>query len=216
MIVGTLDEMQKVLEQAQRERLDSVVLWIDRPLAAQINRERLRDQLTLLLPQVQQRRETIRQERDGRWYLNASLRYRDGIRLLAGERLTFQEQEALEKAKTFARSIREARPQDRECVRALTETVHTMAPYGNPPQGTVQRRQAVSALAVLSGREANCQGFSDCFYLLAGLCGIRAEYQTGFKGREMHLWNRVLVEDSWLRVDATSGQIDDISGGEKT
>ncbi len=57
--------------------------------------------------------------------------------------------------------------------------------------------------ALLEGR-ANCQGFSDAFYLLGSLAGFDVRFQYGTVGGEAHCWNAIMLDDGqWYYVDVT-------------
>ena len=46
---------------------------------------------------------------------------------------------------------------------------------------------------------ANCQGYSDAFYLLASLAG----FDVRIVGSDDHAWNAIKLSDSWYAVDCT-------------
>ena len=60
--------------------------------------------------------------------------------------------------------------------------------------------------AILSGR-ANCDGYSDAFYLLGTLAGLKVRYQHGAvyddEPGATHLWNLLELDGSWQIVDVT-------------
>lgn len=56
--------------------------------------------------------------------------------------------------------------------------------------------------ALLYG-QANCQGFSDAFYLLAGLAGLEVGRQHGQANGEGHTWNTIQLGGQWYVVDVT-------------
>jgi len=208
--VCTREALAHCLHQAQQARAERVILSIGRPLAAQINRERLISLLDLLLPLCQGRTQAIRRERDGSWYLNLRLHYRAGLRMAdawqEGDLSTLSdgEKQALNKAWEIAQSVCGLNPPEK--LPALMAALHAAAVYDNPPQGTLAHGRVVNALSVLCHGRANCQGFSDAFYLLCTLAGLKAEYRLGFKGREMHLWNSVEIQGQQLAADATAGK----------
>ena len=68
--------------------------------------------------------------------------------------------------------------------------------------------------AILNGR-ANCDGYSDAFFLLCGLKNIPVKLMTGgvIKGLSpgedpTHMWNLVLLGGSWRGVDVTADDPD--------
>lgn len=206
-------EMAQILGEAQQNRVERVILTIGHPLAAQINTQRLIGMLDLLLTMCQGRSQRIRRERDGSWYLNLRLHYRAGLRMadawLAGH--TDQLPEGLRRiliqAKALAEEIERNHETEQAKILAIMAKLHELAVYDDPPLGTVEHGRVVHALSVLQNGRANCQGFSDAFYLLCMLCGIKTEYRTGYKGKEMHLWNGVEAEGLWLAADATANML---------
>lgn len=60
-------------------------------------------------------------------------------------------------------------------------------------------------------KKANCDGYSDAFYLCATLAGINVRFQYGDKkhlGKDdrinsLHIWNLVNIHNQWLSVDVT-------------
>lgn len=60
--------------------------------------------------------------------------------------------------------------------------------------------------ALLSG-QANCDGYSDAFYLLGSLLGMEIRCQSGdalrTDGDTGHMWNLIRLNDEWYMVDVT-------------
>ena len=210
MTVCTRKELARCLREAQEGRAERLILTIGRPLAAEINRERLIRALDLLLPLCQGSTQSIRRERDGSWYLNLRLHYRAGLRMADAwaadhlSSLSEAERIALRRAEEIVQGVAGLPPEQQ--ISALMAAVHALAVYDNPPRGTVAHGGVVNALSVLREGRANCQGFSDAFYLLCTLAGLRAEYRLGFKGKEMHLWNGAEIQGRWIAADATAGK----------
>ena len=75
------------------------------------------------------------------------------------------------------------------------------------------------AYGPLINHQANCDGFSDAFYLCATLAGIQVRYQYGDSAKPgenntkaLHMWNLVLVHDQWLMLDVTWDRIGNMHG----
>lgn len=171
----------------------------------------LRDLLDQLLPMAQERAAQLRRERNGHWRVTLRLRYRTGVRIADAWRdgnergLSPEEQTALAKALAMVDLARQDGPHSIALARQLFDAAHACAVYDNPPLGTAAHSQVVSAVSALIGGRANCQGFSDAYYLLGTLAGFRVGYQAGFKDRLPHLRNIILLEGRWQTVDATAG-----------
>lgn len=62
--------------------------------------------------------------------------------------------------------------------------------------------ERTATCALLEGR-ANCQGYSDAFYLLGTLCGLNVRVQGGVAAGGEHCWNVIELDGSWYIVDLT-------------
>ncbi len=62
--------------------------------------------------------------------------------------------------------------------------------------------------ALLDGK-ANCDGYTDAFYLCANLAGIPVQYQHGTNKESdkwdstTHIWNKVKISGNWYYIDCT-------------
>ena len=64
------------------------------------------------------------------------------------------------------------------------------------------------AIGALLNGKANCDGYSDAFYLCCTLAGLKVRYNFGkiinLKNLILdHMWNLVLIDNKWLMVDLT-------------
>lgn len=95
--------------------------------------------------------------------------------------------------------------------RRVTYTLSTSEPGVRQPGDT--------AIGALLYRQADCDGYSDAFCLLAKLAGFTVNYQHGEAAEEMdtgngpfgessHLWNRIQLGDNWYLVDVTWDDMD--------
>ena len=72
--------------------------------------------------------------------------------------------------------------------------------YTENPQPKLARFQTATG-ALLDGK-ANCQGYSDAFYMLATMCGISADKVCG-DANGSHVWNSVSFNNGSYFVDVT-------------
>ena len=72
--------------------------------------------------------------------------------------------------------------------------------YTQNPQPKLARFQTATG-ALLDGK-ANCQGYSDAFYMLATMCGISADKVCG-DANGSHVWNSVSFNNGSYFVDVT-------------
>ncbi len=63
--------------------------------------------------------------------------------------------------------------------------------------------RALTAVGALLDGQANCQGYSDAFYLLGTMAGLHVDRMSGFAGEDRHMWNTIELDGRWLVVDVT-------------
>lgn len=73
--------------------------------------------------------------------------------------------------------------------------------YNEEPQPKYARFK--TAFGVLFDGKANCQGYSDAFYMLATMCGLHADKVNGYAKNQLHTWNTVTFGDKSYFVDVT-------------
>ena len=84
----------------------------------------------------------------------------------------------------------------------LHDAITSRAEYHTKnPQPKLARFQ--SALGALLDGRANCQGYSDAFYMLATMCGLKADKVCGFGNGETHTWNTISFGNESYFVDVT-------------
>lgn len=60
-----------------------------------------------------------------------------------------------------------------------------------------------TAIGALIDGKANCQGYSDAFYMLMTMAGFEVGKQTGYANDSGHVWNVVNYDGVWSAVDLT-------------
>lgn len=60
-----------------------------------------------------------------------------------------------------------------------------------------------TAIGVFVDGKANCQGYSDAFYMLMKMAGFEVGKQTGYANDGGHVWNVVNYQGVWSAVDLT-------------
>ena len=204
----TIEALRDWLTTAQEKRETRLAFSVH----ADLPDAQLRNLLDRLLPMVQERSAQLRRERGGEWRVTLRLRYRAGVRIADAWRsgqlsaLSPDEQTALTRALGMAELARQGNPDPLTLARRLFDAARSCAEYDNPAAGTAAYGQVVSAVSALVRGRANCQGFSDAYYLLGTLAGLCVGYQAGFKDRLPHLWNTVLLDGRWQAVDVTAGR----------
>ena len=135
------------------------------------------------------------------------LRYRDGVRLYRawrqGEADTLDEAErqALRAACGLAEEAAQ-REGDLEKARALCVLLCERIRFSLPGETALNVK---GCLAALNEGAANCQGYSDAFYLAASILGLDVGYLNGraVGTGENHTWNTLTVDGQVLYVDLT-------------
>lgn len=65
-----------------------------------------------------------------------------------------------------------------------------------------------SVLGVMGMGEADCDGYSDAFFLAGTLAGFQVGFQQGMADGGPHMWNLVSWDGAWYHVDVTWDDID--------
>ena len=126
----------------------------------------------------------------------------------AGDELSERLQETLESARELAEECESEDPI--ETAREIHDALCERIVYTDDDE-TDEDDTAIGAL--LNG-EANCDGYSDAFLLVGTLAGLDVRYQHGdslvqgsaiisFGDSVTHMWNLILVDDTWRMVDVT-------------
>ena len=71
----------------------------------------------------------------------------------------------------------------------------------NPPRN-------LTAVGALLDGYANCQGYSDAFYVLASMAGFRVGRMSVFTPSDLHTVNTIFIDGSWYIVDVTFDDTD--------
>lgn len=74
--------------------------------------------------------------------------------------------------------------------------------YTNPSSSDKIPRHCTAVGLLLDGA-ANCQGYTDCFYMLGTMAGLTVDKQSGYGDGNMHVWNIVELSGEWRAVDVT-------------
>ena len=203
MLISDLAELQEYLADIQAHRAVDIRCELSPALAARVNDAALTEALLLGLPMAQGIKHRIVRSRGKAALLTAKLRYRDGVRMLAGAPLTHEESAALEAAQNIAANFRPLGEEER--FQRVYDWVCRSIRYVHTAPGQKGYERLVGAVGALLDGQANCQGFADALYLLCGLCGIPCEYRIGRGTRQLHVWSAVCIGETWREVDASKG-----------
>jgi len=77
------------------------------------------------------------------------------------------------------------------------------------------RLRQLNCLGALLDGKANCQGYTDAFYLLGNMAGFDVCRLGGTGQWEPHSWNGIILDGKGYIVDVTFGDFDDLSSSSK-
>lgn len=202
-MIGTQAEFSAYLAEAQACRADAIRCEFSPALSARMNDAALTEALICGLPMVQGVQHRILRSRGRGAVLTAKLRWRDGVRLLAGKPMNTEESAALEMARSIVEDFFSLEEDER--FQRIYSWLCRNVRYAHTAPGQKGYERLVGAAGVLTDKQANCQGFADVLYLLCGLCGIACEYRIGKGEKRLHVWNAVCINGTWREVDASKG-----------
>ncbi len=161
-------------------------------------------------------------EEDKQVIVNAMNYYTGDIILDAWEKgdtskLSADEKEVLELALALVEKAKAETDSDLELEIWLHDWLCEKITYENPDMNVstfefLGLRQLSCIGAMLDGK-ANCQGYTDAFYLLGNIAGFEVERVFGDVGEEAHVWNTILLDGKRYIVDVTFDDIDEKCGG---
>lgn len=201
MLITDMGGLSHCLETIQTLGACEVRCEFSHALSARMSDAALMQALVLGLPMAQGIQQRIVRSRGRGVVLTARIRYRTGVRILAGKALTAEEQAALVKARMLTAEL--MRLSEPERFRAVYDWLCTHVRYVHTSPGRKGYERLVCASGALLDGQANCQGFADALYLLCGLLGIPCVYRCGLGSRQLHLWNEVCLDGVWQTVDAS-------------
>lgn len=116
--------------------------------------------------------------------------------------LSSDEKKALEHAENVAHSIRSQYASDLDRELAVHDYLCKILTYEEADNSYKQPPQRLATYALNTGK-ANCQGYSDAFYLLGTLAGLNVRIQDGDNRAGGHTWNAVELDGNWYMLDVT-------------
>lgn len=139
------------------------------------------------------------------------IEYYNGIEIIKAvqngtvAQLTEEQQKTLKVAQQMAQEIRRASHTLLEIERAVHDAICERVVYVESEEEGTTKDNAIGAL--LYG-EAECDGYSDAFYLVGTLAGLNIGFQCGQAGDDLHLWNLIDIGGKWYHVDLTWNDIE--------
>lgn len=202
-MIASMAAFSAYLTDCQARRAAEVRCEFTQALSARVNDAALVEALITGLPMAQGVQHRILRSRGRGAVLTAKVRYRDAVRMLAGDALTAEEAAALEMARSITADILTMDAEAR--FNRVYDWVCGNIRYVHTAPGQKGYERLVGAVGALQDGQANCQGFADVMYLLCGLCGIACEYRVGRGEKRLHVWNVVCIAGMWREIDASKG-----------
>lgn len=202
-MIASMAELSAYLVEIQMGLLAEMRCELTPGLSARMNDAALTEALITGLPMAQGIQRRILRSRGRGVVIAAKVRWRESVRMLAGESLTAREADTLAIAREIAS---QADSMDEEArFRHLYGWLCRNVTYVHTAPGQKGYEQLVCASGALLEGQANCQGFADALHLLCGLCGIESAFRCGRGQRRLHVWNAVRIGGQWREVDASKG-----------
>ena len=125
------------------------------------------------------------------------------------QRMQRDERRAAQLAVEIVENARVEAPDALALERALHDWLCENVDYTNGEMTVPDVPRFCGALGALLDGEANCQGYSDAFYLLAGLAGFEVRHQNGTDASgAAHTWNVIRLNGKWYIVDVTHDDVE--------
>lgn len=212
----SLTEAQPYIQQRIREMQESFSFYLPTELATSMDDSALKKELVLMTGEARCHVDVIYES-----WTHVRIRmkptYYPGTRIARAWRngrldtLTDEEMQVLElaleivkeeKAESETMLVLEKRLHDRICQMVTYEK-------RDPDyEGETIQRVCTVVGALIDGR-ANCQGYTDAFYLLGTLAGLTVGRQNGYDATGgNHMWNTIHWTSGWYAVDVTADDTD--------
>ncbi len=140
-----------------------------------------------------------------------SIQYRQGFKVARlyknglENKISGDERTLLDRALAVAAEIEAAGGTELDKERRIHDRICEMTRYklSDYDPGEIGFTRYDTAMGVFLYGEAECDGYSDAFYLLCSLLGLDAGFQRGEANGGGHLWNTIWLDNRWYFVDVT-------------
>lgn len=217
----TLDDAGEFLAQKQAELADQIVCYVGE-LPEKCTDDKLWDYLS----------NYIYFEVSGNSYDSKTKRLRIYPEYYSGDRILYawrtgdtsilskSEQKAYTKAKKLvAKAKKESKSvwgRELYLYQWLCNNVKYQSPNMEVSSEEYMKLRQLNCVGALIDGKANCQGYTDAFYLLGTMAGMDIYRFRGKAEGEGHAWNGIMLDDKIYIVDVTFGDEDSISASGKT
>ena len=152
------------------------------------------------------------------WWLNNGNEYRIIIYEYPGDRiadayfsgdssdLSYDEKRTLAEAEKILEAARAEADSEFELELLLHDAIAERVTYFNGSTEVPDAKNPprhLTAVGALLDKKANCQGYTDAFYLLATMAGFKVGRMNVYNSDGWHIANTVFIDGEWYIVDVT-------------
>lgn len=201
-------EAGEYMRKCTDDRASEIHFTLSEPEALKMDRNEIIQEFYMMAPFICSSGSFKIKNENGRVDVNITPGYRPGVRMLdawkSGDMSSLSEDEiaALSEAKSIVERLQsQYSPNSLELERAIVDELCARLTYVSRKEGDDSVIKADQAL--LNGK-ANCQGYSEAFYLIAGMAGFNVGFNSGRNVDDWHMWNTIELYGQWYILDLTS------------
>ena len=116
--------------------------------------------------------------------------------------LNEDERQTFEIALDYVRNYVNPEPDPVKKERLIHDFICASTTYTNPSSNENIPRHCTAVGLLLDGK-ANCQGYTDCFYMMGTMAGLNVDKQSGSAEGNLHVWNIIELDGKWYSLDIT-------------
>ena len=206
-------ETAEYLRSCTQDRAKEIRFTLSEPEALTMQKSDLRQEFLQMAPLMSRLYASIDYDRNSVKVVITPV-YRAGVRMLDAWRtgdesaLSHQERSALDEAEAIVERLQARYSSSLELERAIFDELCAQLTFNEMLEKEPgEDAPGVSAAFALTHGWANCQGYSDAFYLLAGMAGFEVGFQNGYNAGVLHAWNTVELGGQWYVVDVSTADI---------
>lgn len=199
--IGSKDEFYKYFEESLEKRYFTIFLRVSLE-------EDLADVEELGTYSLKGIKRTLLSGSNGNLYALYEMNYYAGDNVYYAYRtkdsslLNYKERELYNIAKSFIETNVKEGMSDFEKELIIHDYIIDRLEYSNEALGQDDEDNITGAYSLITGL-ANCQGYTDAFYMLSNMVGLKSFKVNGEVDGEAHTWNIVEIDGKWTFVDAT-------------
>ena len=210
---NSLRELQFFLQDCIKERRQTVDFILKDANALKMSNDALGQELVQMSAQLVQCRTNMDRQQAGQIEIRMEMVYRQGIRIADAwkngdtGRLSAEEIDTLHRAETIVEEVKQSATNALSVEKALHDRLCKELVYQDMirDDSITEPQRVLSAVGALMDGVANCQGYSDAFYLLGTMAGLQVDFQCGYDSEDRaHVWNTICLDGRWYALDVTA------------